>query len=152
MKLPPLHVIATVVNDIHQQTDADWGGVTSRIVLRPEYAGGLSGLEDFSHVILLTYLHEAGFDPARHLVRHPRGDSRYPRVGIFAQRAKDRPNPIGSTVVRLLAVEQDALLVQGLDAIDGTPVLDIKPFFPVYDQPGDVRVPAWVDELMQGYF
>ena len=152
MNLPPLNVIATVANNVQQQTDAGWGSVISRIVLRAEYAGGLSGLEDFSHVILLTYLHEAGFDPVRHLVRHPRGDTRYPRVGIFAQRAKDRPNPIGSTVVRLLAVEPDALLVQGLDAIDGTPVLDIKPFFPVYDQPGDVHVPTWVNDLMQGYF
>jgi tRNA (Thr-GGU) A37 N-methylase len=73
-------------------------------------------------------------------------------VGIFAQRAKDRPNPIGVSCVRIISVTADTIRVKGLDAIDGTPVLDIKPYFPQYDAPGEVENPAWVDRLMNGYF
>ena len=74
-----------------------------------------------------------------------------PLVGIFAQRGKDRPNQIGMTAVEVLSVSDDALVVRGLDAIDGTPVLDIKPYYPMYDR-RDARVPEWVDRLMDGYF
>ena len=72
-------------------------------------------------------------------------------IGIFAQRAKHRPNPIGITTVPILSIKNNILTVQGLDAIDGTPVLDIKPYFPMSDQV-DARTPPWVDELMKGYF
>ena len=72
-------------------------------------------------------------------------------MGIFAQRGKDRPNRIGMTAVEILSVTEDSLTVRGLDAVDGTPVLDIKPYYPAYDQ-RDARVPEWVDRLMQHYF
>lgn len=75
-----------------------------------------------------------------------------PAVGIFAQRAKDRPNPIGITAVRILAVTGNAVTVRGLDAIDGTPVLDLKPYYPAYDLVVDASVPEWVTRLMEGYF
>jgi tRNA-Thr(GGU) m(6)t(6)A37 methyltransferase TsaA len=75
-----------------------------------------------------------------------------PLVGIFAQRARHRPNPIGITSVRLLEVKANSLVVQGLDAIDGTPVLDIKPYFPQYDCVADAQHPEWVDRLMADYF
>ena len=75
-----------------------------------------------------------------------------PELGIFAQRAKHRPNPIGVTAVRLLGVDGNVLRVRGLDAIDGTPVLDIKPYFPRFDAPGDACVPEWVERLMAEYF
>ena len=75
-----------------------------------------------------------------------------PELGIFAQRAKDRPNPLGITVVPLLAVEPDGISVRGLDAIDGTPVLDLKPYFPEFDSARDAVVPGWVERLMRGYF
>lgn len=75
-----------------------------------------------------------------------------PLVGIFAQRAKDRPNPLGITAVRLRGVTPEGIEVQGLDAIDGTPVLDIKPYYPHYDAVDAPAVPRWVDELMKGYF
>ncbi len=75
-----------------------------------------------------------------------------PEVGILSQRAKDRPNPIGVTAVEIVKVVEDCLEVKGLDAIDGTPVLDIKPYFPQYDRVASPAVPAWVDELMKDYF
>ena len=144
--------IGRVASPVTAQTDAGWGQVTARVVLEPAYRAGLRGLADFSHVIVVTLLHEAAFDPARHLVRRPRGLATMPEVGIFAQRAKDRPNPLGITVVPLLEVTADGLVVRGLDAIDGTPVLDVKPYYPQYDRVAAPRVPEWVDRLMQDYF
>ena len=132
--------------------DLDWGAVEARIVLEPGLRGGLRGLAEFSHVLVVTYLHGASFDPARHLVRRPRGLATMPELGIFAQRAKDRPNPLGVTVVPLVAVDAEGLTVRGLDAIDGTPVLDLKPHFPAFDAAPGARVPSWVGELMKGYF
>ncbi len=75
-----------------------------------------------------------------------------PEVGIFAQRAKDRPNQLGITAVPILRVEPGVLVVRGLDAIAGTPVVDIKPYYPVYDRVMNAVVPEWVDRLMEGYF
>ena len=75
-----------------------------------------------------------------------------PKVGIFSQRAKNRPNPIGVTAAEIVAVGHDYLVVRGLDAIDGTPILDIKPYYPHFDRIEAPRVPEWVDRLMKGYF
>jgi tRNA (Thr-GGU) A37 N-methylase len=85
-------------------------------------------------------------------VRRPRGQADMPELGIFAQRAKDRPNPLGITVVPLVAVTPEGLRVRGLDAIDGTPILDLKPYFPQFDSAPGARVPEWVARLMRGYF
>ncbi len=147
-----LQPIGHVVNDIGQIQDHDWGQVISRIELAPEYAPGLTGLEGFSHVIVITYLHQVQFDPVRHLVRRPHDLETFPLNGIFAQRSRHRPNPIGITAVRIVGVDQNTLGVQGLDAINGTPVLDLKPYYPAYDRVPDARVPEWVDRLMAGYF
>jgi tRNA-Thr(GGU) m(6)t(6)A37 methyltransferase TsaA len=132
--------------------DEDWGAVESTIELEPALRPGLRGLEGFSHVVVVAFLHGACFDPARHLVRRPRGLASMPELGIFAQRAKDRPNPLGVSCVPLVAVEAEGVRVRGLDAVDGTPVLDLKPYFPQFDAAGEPRVPAWVGELMRGYF
>lgn len=137
---------------VAERTDSGWGSVVSRITLDPAYAGGLDGLGSFSHALIITYLHQAWFDPSRHLKRRPRGRDDMPEVGILSQRAKNRPNPIGVTAVEIVHVEADVLEVRGLDAIDGTPVLDIKPYYPVYDRIAGAAVPEWVDELMKGYF
>ena len=144
--------IGHVENSVKVQTDENWGSVQSRVVLLPEYRAGLKGLEQFSHATIVTFLHEAKFDPARHLTRRPRGLASMPEVGIFAQRAKDRPNPLGITAVAIVAVEPDALVVRGLDAIDGTPVVDVKPYYPAYDRVDNPTVPEWVVRLMEGYF
>ena len=84
--------------------------------------------------------------------RHPRGNEAWPRVGIFAQRAKDRPNRIGVSVCRLLGVEGLDVRVAGLDAVDGTPVLDLKPVMEEFAPRGEVRQPDWARELMAGYW
>jgi tRNA-Thr(GGU) m(6)t(6)A37 methyltransferase TsaA len=144
--------IGVVESPVKEPVDENWGTITSRIILKPEYASGLLGLGDFTHVIVVTCLHKASFDPARHLQRRPRGLAHMPKVGIFSQRAKDRPNPLGVTAVKLLAVGENHITVQGLDAIDGTPVMDIKPYYPHYDRIDSATVPPWVDELMKDYF
>ena len=147
-----LNAIGFVSSPVKGQTDSGWGSVVARIALAPEYAGALTRLESFSHALVLTYLHQAHFDAAKHLRRRPQGRDDMPEVGILSQGAKNRPNPIGVTAVAIVKVGQDCLEVKGLDAIDGTPVLDIKPYFPQYDRVTSPAVPAWVDELMKDYF
>jgi tRNA-Thr(GGU) m(6)t(6)A37 methyltransferase TsaA len=147
-----VRAIGSVRSPVTEPVDLDWGSVESRVVLEPAYRAGLKGLGEFSHVLVIALLDGAAFDPSRHLVRRPRGLPEMPELGIFAQRAKDRPNPIGVTVVPLIAVEPDGIVVRGLDAIDGTPVLDLKPHFPDFDAPEAPTVPTWVARLMCGYF
>jgi tRNA-Thr(GGU) m(6)t(6)A37 methyltransferase TsaA len=147
-----IYPIGHVSSSITDQTDRGWGAITSRIEMLAPYRAGLLRLEEFSHVIVVTWLHQTAYDPIRHLLRRPRGLASMPEVGIFAQRAKDRPNPIGITTVPLVKVWPDAIEVRGLDAIHGTPVLDLKPYYPAYDLVQDASVPEWVDRLMAGYF
>ncbi len=147
-----LKIIGHVESSVKEQTDEQWGQVESRVVLHPDYHAGLRGIEQFSHALIVTYLHEARFEPARHLVRRPRGLDSMPEVGIFAQRAKDRPNPLGITAVSIVGVEPGVLVVRGLDAIEGTPVIDVKPYYPAYDRVMSASVPEWVDRLMKDYF
>ena len=147
-----LTIIGYVESTATKQTDEHWGSVEARIALQPEYRGGLRGLEQFSHALIVTFLHEARFEPTKHLLRRPRGLASMPEVGIFAQRAKDRPNPLGITAVTIIGVESGALVVRGLDAINGTPVLDVKPYYPAYDRVMNAVVPEWVDSLMEKYF
>lgn len=144
--------IAVVENSVTNRMDADWGDVTSKIRLLSDYSGGFKGLEEFSHIVVITCLHEATFIKEKHLQRHPRNIKTLPKTGIFSQRAKNRPNSIGMTSVEIVDVEGDVLQVKGLDAINGTPVLDIKPYFPQYDKKEGVRVPQWVNALMKNYF
>lgn len=144
--------IGAVSNEVSEKKDHGWGQDCSSIIVNKEYQDGLQGLSDFSHIIVVYYLDKAQFEASRHLVRRPQGRADMPMVGIFSQRAKDRPNPIGITAVRLVDVKDNVIAVQGLDAINGTPVLDIKPYYPVYDCRSDATVPEWVDELMKEYF
>jgi tRNA (adenine37-N6)-methyltransferase len=147
-----LKPIGQVSSPVNEKVDENWGGVISRVLLLPEYAGGLRGLRDFSHALIVTYLHQARYEKDKHLQRRPRGLKSIPQVGIFSQRAKDRPNTIGVTAVKIIALGDDYLEIQGLDAINGTPVLDIKPYFPQYDKIDDSTVPEWVNRLMENYF
>ncbi len=144
--------IGIVHNAAKTQRDDSWGETISTIQLDEPYSAGLTGLADFSHVLIVYYLDQAHFDKDTHLMRRPRNRTDMPLVGIFAQRAKDRPNPIGITAVELISAEQGELVVKGLDAIDGTPVLDIKPYFPEYDAREQAVMPEWVGRLMEGYF
>lgn len=144
--------IGFVKSKIQDKIDHNWGKVISKIIIKDDLADGLRGLEGFSHILVTYHLNEAKFIREKHLIRRPQGRDDMPKVGIFSQRAKDRPNPIGVTAVKLISVNGNCIEVQGLDAIDGTPVIDIKPYYPMYDLKEDATVPNWVDELMRDYF
>ena len=145
--------IGTVKCAVDKMSQGGWAKIDSEIHLDPRYAAGLQGLEGFSHVIVVFFLDRAqGFDPAKQLLRRPRGMEDIAEVGVFAQRTKFRPNPIGVTSVRLLGIEGSIVRVRGLDALDGTPVLDIKPYMPPFDRAEDVRMPPWAAHFMEGYF
>ncbi len=143
--------IGTVRSAVSEGVDENWGEVIAEIVVRPELAAGLQGLDQFSHLLVVFFMHQSSFDPSD-LVRRPRGPADMPELGTFAQRAKHRPNPIGITAVELVSVQGNLLQVRGLDAIDGTPVLDLKPYFPAFDRVANAVVPPWVPRLMEGYF
>lgn len=144
--------IGFVRSPVHDPVEENWGKVVSEIHIDEALAPGLKNLEDWSHVVVIFYMHEIRFDPERHLVRRPRGRDDMPQVGAFAHRSRYHPNTIGITAVRMVGVEGNIVRVRGLDAIDGTPVLDIKPYAPVYDGVQEPMVPAWFIRLMQGYF
>jgi tRNA (Thr-GGU) A37 N-methylase len=134
--------------------DDDWGEVPCRIELDPGVvtADATLGLDEFSHVEVVFVFNGVEAEQVHRGARHPRGRSDWPLTGILAQRAKDRPNRIGSTVCDLVSVSGSTIEVLGLDAIDGTPVLDIKPYMTGFAPRGEVREPAWATELMADYW
>ncbi|MCK5159273.1 MAG: tRNA (N6-threonylcarbamoyladenosine(37)-N6)-methyltransferase TrmO [Candidatus Heimdallarchaeota archaeon] len=144
--------IGFVKNEILHPHNSEWGEEISEIIINKEYAKGLIGLEDFTHAIIVFYMHKASYIEERHLVRHPQNREELPKIGIFAQRARHRPNPIGITAVQIIGVEENILTVKGLDAINETPILDIKPYFPDFDKREDVTIPDWVQKVMKNYF
>jgi tRNA-Thr(GGU) m(6)t(6)A37 methyltransferase TsaA len=120
--------------------------VISQIVFREELTEALEGVEEFSHLFVLFWLHEMSDEDRRIMKVHPRGRSDMPLLGIFATRTPHRPNPIGLTRVKLLSVKGNIITVQGLDAFNGTPILDIKPF-DNWDTTEDFKVPDWWKKL-----
>jgi len=148
VRLQPIGVIRC---EVSRPMEHGWGQVVSELHFAPGVAPGLQGVEGFSHLAVLFFMHRARF-AGSDLVRRPRRRPDMPEMGIFAQRASCRPNPIGLTVVRLLGREGSTLRVRGLDAIDGTPILDVKPHFRAFDRPARIREPQWVMRLMSSYF
>lgn len=142
-----LEPIGAVRNDRHDNTSHDWTTVVSEIVIKEELADLLDGLEEFSHILVLFWLDRV--TPQERKVRkvHPQKRQDLPVVGVFATRTPSRPNPIGITEVRLLERRGNVLKVQGLDAVDGTPVLDLKPFLPSGEARDDIRMPEWAVQL-----
>jgi tRNA (Thr-GGU) A37 N-methylase len=134
--------------------DDDWDSVTSAIMLDATQVepDATLGLDTFSHAEVVYLFHLVADDDVCHGARHPRGNTEWPRTGILAQRAKDRPNRIGVTTCRIDAVDGLTVHVQGLDAIDGTPVLDIKPTMSGFAPRGELREPPWARDLMTGYW
>jgi len=133
--------------------DDGWGGAHARIVLADAFnADAFAGLATFSHVEVLFLFHQVALDKIASGARHPRNNPAWPKVGIFAQRGKNRPNRIGSTICRVLTVEGKVLHVAELDAIDGTPVLDIKPVMREFLPREPTQQPAWAGELMREYW
>lgn len=137
-----------------QPLDDEWGDVISTITLDPARfdARALVGLADFSHVEVVYLFHRVEASAVQMTARHPRGNAAWPQVGVFAQRAKGRPNRIGVSVCELLGVQGITLTLLALDAIDGTPVLDVKPYMSEFAARGEVRQPAWSHELMAAYW
>jgi tRNA (adenine37-N6)-methyltransferase len=150
IELEPIGVVRSPREAVR---DDEWGGLESEIALDERFAAdALDGIEQFSHAEILFFFDRV--DPGKIVAgaRHPRNNRAWPAVGIFAQRGKARPNRIGSTIVRILGREGRTLLVAELDAVDGTPVLDIKPVMQEFLPREAVRQPRWSSELMQRYW
>ena len=148
-----LESIGVVESPRIEPTDDNWRSVESvlRIDAKRFGAEALAGLNDFSHIDVVYFFHRVD-EAAVVLSGHPRGNVRWPCVGIFAQRKKDRPNRLGVSTCEVLEVMADSVRVRGLDAIDGTPILDIKPFVEEFLPRGKTRQPAWISELMRDYW
>jgi tRNA (adenine37-N6)-methyltransferase len=143
-----------VVSAVRKKPEDDfWGGEEACITLDERFtAEALAGIGEFSHVEIVFLLDQV--EPANVVTgaRRPRGNPNWPPVGVFAQRTKNRPNRIACTICRVVRVEGTRLFVAELDAIDGTPVLDIKPVMVEFLPRGEVRQPAWSHELMREYW
>ena len=139
IEITPIGVVRSRERDVSRQ---DWSRVRSDVELRPELADALSGLDGFSHVIVVGWLDQIPAELRERRQAYPGGDERLPLLGSFALRGA-RPNPVAVTVCRLRGIEGATLRVEGLDLVDGTPVLDVKPYIAVYDAVPDAKLPRW---------
>jgi tRNA-Thr(GGU) m(6)t(6)A37 methyltransferase TsaA len=149
--LSPIGVVHSSRNVVE---DDDWDSVTAWIEIDSARFSpdALAGLDTFSHVEVVYWMNRVESAKIETGARHPRNNQDWPRVGIFAQRAKNRPNRIGTTICRVQAVEGFTVRVAGLDAVDGTPVLDLKPWVREFGPRGEIQQPPWMDALMAGYW
>ena len=149
-----MEAIGAVSSSRSEVRDDDWDSENAVITLDPARftEEALWGLAEFSHAEILFVFDQVPESKIERGARRPRGNTDWPLVGIFAQRGKNRPNRIGSTVVRIESVDGLSMEVSGLDAVDGTPVLDIKPFMAEFGPRGAVIQPRWATELMRGYW
>lgn len=123
----------------------NWSNVITKLVINEEYKEALGGLKDYSHLIVIYWMHEVKNCDIKHI---PQGKvNEVPEVGIFACRCAERPNPIGISTAKIISIDNNIVTVKGLDIIDNTPILDIKPYTPQYDVAKDVKVPDWTNKL-----
>lgn len=149
----PMAAIARVEGGRIAAEDDKWDGEAAAIVLESRFGPeALLGLDAFSHVEIVFVFDQLAETEITLAARRPRGNPDWPMVGIFAQRGRNRPNRIGVSVCRLLSVAGTRLEVRGLDAIAGTPVLDIKPVLRGFLPRGEVREPAWAGAIMADYW
>lgn len=149
IKLKP---VAWVKNSRTTSLDDNWGTIVSEIILADEIPDeAFQYILDFSLLEIIYYFDKVKKNKTQY-VRRPRGNPDYPEMGIFAQRNKDRPNQIGLSTVELIWHRGRSIGVSMLDAIDGTPVLDIKPVFREFRPAIGIRQPEWVADLMSKYF
>lgn len=146
--------IGTVGSTRTEPTDDQWLAERMHVELdasrfTPE---ALAGLDGFSHVLVIYVMDRVAEGDVERVARHPRNRTDWPKVGIFAQRAKRRPNRLGVSCCRLVRCDGLRLDLEGLDAIEGTPVLDVKPWVVEFGPRGEVRQPAWMTALMRDYF
>ena len=145
--------IAFVKNSRKEILDDNWGSIISTIELSEDiHEDALKGIREFSHLEIVFYFDQVSDDKIQYEARHPRNNKEYPEVGIFAQRGKNRPNKLGITTVELIETKERILIVKGLDAIDGTPIVDIKPVMKEFLPKGEVRQPDWSTDLMKNYW
>jgi tRNA-Thr(GGU) m(6)t(6)A37 methyltransferase TsaA len=138
--------IGVVRNNVREPRMEGWEDVRSDVIIREDLTDALDGIDAYSHIIVIFAFDRVPESEQRQHVR-PRGDMRIPEQGVLATRSQVRPSPIGVSVVRLLRRRHNILRVEALDAIDGTPVLDIKPYFPNYDAIPDATIPDWFRTL-----
>jgi len=139
-----LKPIGMVRNKVKQPIRHGWGEIVSEIIVDSDLTEALDNLDEFSHLIVLYWMHQLPAGRQLPLKVHPMGKPELPLVGRFATRSPSRPNPVGQATVKLLERHDNILKVKGLDAIDGTPVIDIKPYLPGYDSADGAKVPLWM--------
>lgn len=142
MTLKSIGTVSNQMKEIPPKPGYNWQALESRITVDEALGETLESLDNYSHIIVIYWLHKAFIRKYSTKV-HPRGDLSLPLVGLFASRSPHRPNPVGVKMVQLIKRRSNTLWVRGLDAIDGTPVIDIKPFIPGYDSPDEATVPEW---------
>ena len=147
-----LQPVAFIKNKRVEATDDFWGAVVSEIELAPQVPPeAFDGIDEYSHLEIIFHFHQS--DPTKIVYSgHPRGNKDWPHVGIFAQRKKDRPNALGLTIAELIKRDGNKIYVKYLDAIDGTPVIDIKPVMKEFLPSGNIKQPTWSVELMKEYW
>jgi len=145
--------IAFVKNERKEVIDDHWEAIISKIILAENIIEeALDGIEAFSHLEVIFYMNKVSDEKAKAQHRHPRNNPDLPKLGTFAQRNKNRPNKIGLTTVELLERNNRTLKVKYLDAINGTPILDIKPVMKEFEPKGDIRQPEWTQVIMKDYW
>ena len=150
IKLQP---IAYVKNSRTEIEDDNWGNVISEIELDDKIiTEAFEGIDDFSHLEIIFYMNRVLDDKAKAQFRHPRNNTKLPKLGTYAQRNKNRPNKLGLTTVELIERNGRRLKVKKLDAINGTPILDIKPVMKEYQAKGEIVQPDWTKEIMKNYW
>jgi tRNA-Thr(GGU) m(6)t(6)A37 methyltransferase TsaA len=141
-----LKPIGFVKNAVTEPRRDDSQAVISQIIINEDLKEALSGIDGFSHIVVVYWMHKTPSSERSVTKVHPKRNQNLPLVGVFATRSPARPNPIGMSTVRLLEHRDNIVKVIGLDAIDGTPVLDIKPHIPGADSPTEVRIPDWLNK------
>ena len=140
--------IAIVKNNVKEMGRRDWDNVISQLIFRPDLEDALEGLKEFSHLIVIFWFHLSPAGESAAHKTHPQMRPDLPLVGVLATRSPVRPNPLGMAVVKLEGQVKNVLIVTGLDALNGTPILDIKPYLPG-DSIAKIKVPDWVRKLHQ---
>lgn len=148
-----LFPIAYVENSRKEIEDDNWSEIISEITLEEDIiTESLIGIEDFSHLEIIFYMNQVQDEKAKAQYRHPRNNTALPKLGTFAQRNKNRPNKLGLTTVELIERNGRTLKVKNLDAINGTPILDIKPVMEEFQPQSEIQQPKWTKDIMKSYW
>lgn len=148
-----LEAVGTVRGGRTEVVNDDWGEIEAYIELDERLGSeALASLDQFSHAVVVFHFDKVDPETIEWGARRPRNNPEWPLVGIFAQRGKNRPNLVGVTTCEILGVSDRRLRVRGLDAVDGTPVIDIKPYMTGFAPRSEVEEPEWAGELMAGYW